>query len=66
MLCKTYPVCFPHELLGYTRDEIGGVLLSIEIMNKLNEMEQEEMRKSRSKGPISGQSARFARFKRNK
>ena len=66
MLCKSYPVCFPHELLGYKRDELKGVLLSISIMDELNKMEQEEIRKSSSKGPMRGQSARFAKFKRNK
>ena len=61
-----YPVCFPHELLGYNRDHIAGVMLSIEIMSKINQMENEEARKASSKGPVSGQRARFNKFKRNK
>ena len=65
LLCKTYPVCFPHELLGHERNDIGGVLLSIAIMEEIGKREQEEI--EHSKTPVgraqSAQRSRFGKFK---
>ena len=55
-LCEKYPAYLPHELLGYERDSGQGLRLSMEIMLKVNE-NQEEASKPRSK--------RFANFHKN-
>jgi len=55
-----FPVCFPHELLGYERDNVRGILLSFMIASKLT---KEENNQGTSAGKRSG---RFAKWKKNK
>ena len=35
-VCKAIPACLPHELLGFKRDDLRGMLLSTAIVNQLN------------------------------
>jgi len=55
-----YPVCFPHELLGYDRGNIRGILLSFMIAGKIA---KEEGNQGTTKGKMAG---RFAKWKQNK
>ena len=55
-----YPVCLPHELLGYDRGDIGGILLSFKIASKISKEE------SSASTPRGKQQARRNKWKANK
>lgn len=53
-----YPICFPHEMLGYQRNDLGGIFLSLKIASKIS---KEEAGGSSAKGK---QASRFSKWKR--
>ncbi len=60
MICKAIPAYLPHELLGYERNSLNGMLLTFEIVSNLNMKEH-----SKSKGE-KGRMSRMAKFRRNR
>ncbi len=60
-VCKTIPAAFPHELLGYTKDSLAGMLLTTKIVDKIITKENEQQ----SQGS-KGQRERINKFKANK
>ena len=55
-----FPVCFPHEMLGYERGNVRGILLSIMIAGKI-------AKEDNSQGTSAGKrSGRFSKWKQNK
>ena len=62
-VCKTFPAYLPHELFGYSRDSLAGMLLTTKIVEKINEEEQKQVDSSSSH---SGQAARIRKFKSRK
>ena len=55
-----FPVCFPHEMLGYDRGDLKGIFLSFKIMSKI-------VKQDNSSGTKKGkQNSRFAKWKQNK
>jgi len=57
-MCEKFPVCFPHEILGYSRDSVPGILQTLELM-QTTQANQERLAKT-NKGK---QNQRFARAK---
>lgn len=62
-VCKTFPAYLPHELFGYSRNSLKGMLLSVKIVEKINEEEQRQLDEHSGH---SGQSARIRKFKNRK
>ena len=46
-LCKMFPVCFPHEMLGFPRDDLKGILISLKIAKKISKAENPTSRKGK-------------------
>ena len=42
-------MCFPHELLGYEREDYAGILLSIEIATELDKKQKQYAKSNKSK-----------------
>lgn len=61
--CKAVPSCMPHELLGFDLNDLTGTLLSIKLLNKVAEEEQEMQDKNDTNKKQKG---RMDKFKRNK
>lgn len=59
-VCKAIPAYLPHELLGYQTTSLKGMLLTVKIVEKMNE---EEAKQTNDK---TGQHARRSKFKRNR
>ena len=59
-VCKAVPAYLPHELLGYPTDSLKGMLLTVKIVEKINE---EEAKQTNDK---TGQHARRRKFERNR
>lgn len=59
-VCRAIPAHMPHELLGYRRDDLPGMLLTKELVNKVIEEENEHT------SDPKGQKARIAKFNRLK
>ena len=60
-VCKTIPACFPHELLGYSRNSLKGMLLTQAIVIRMNKEEQEANAEGNRKS-----SGRRHKFNKNK
>ena len=60
-VCKQIPVYLPHELLGYPKDSLPGMLLTIELVSKMNEEENKQ-----SDPKYAARNARMQKFRRNK
>lgn len=61
LMCKQVPAYLPHELLGFTPDNLMGTLLSVELLTKLNNMEAEANKKENQT-----RSERMNKFKSNR
>ena len=59
-VCKAIPAHLPHELLGYEKDDLRGMLLTTKIVNNLQIEENEAMNDTK------GQRARLNKFKTRK
>lgn len=57
-VCKAIPAYLPHELLGYKKDSLKGMLLTTKIIEKINEEEEKQTNDK------SGQYERLKKFKR--
>jgi len=58
-VCKAIPAHLPHELLGYEKDDLRGMLLTTKIVNELQVEENDAMNKD-------SQTSRLRKFKNNK
>lgn len=58
-VCKAIPAHLPHELLGYEKDDLRGMLLTTSIVNELQIEENAAMDKN-------SQSSRLRKFKTTK
>ncbi len=58
-VCKAIPAHLPHELLGYEKDDLRGMLLTTKIINELQMEENDAMNKD-------SQSSRLRKFKTNR
>jgi len=56
-VCKAIPAYLPHELLGYQRNSLKGMLLTIKIIENIN-IEEEKQTNDKT-----GQSERLRKFK---
>ena len=59
-VCKAIPAYLPHELLGYKKDSLKGMLLTMEIVEKINEEEEKQTNDK------TGQSQRLRKFRSRK
>ena len=53
-ICRMYRCCFPHEMLGYERDDLEGILLTFKLSEKIN--------KEESGGSDGKRNSRFAKY----
>ncbi len=58
-VCKAIPAHLPHELLGYEKDDLRGMLLTTSIVNELTIEENAANDKN-------SQTSRRQKFKQNK
>ena len=56
-VCKAIPAYLPHELLGHPKDSLKGMLLSMDIIENINQEEEKQMNDK------TGQTARVKKFK---
>lgn len=61
-VCRVFPVYLPHELLGYDKNSLKGMLLTQKITNEVISEENESV----SNTNIGKQKLRFNKFKSNK
>ncbi len=59
-VCKAIPAYLPHELLGYEKDSLKGMLLTMKIVEKINEEEEKQTNDK------TGQSQRLRKFRSRK
>jgi hypothetical protein len=57
-LCKEIPACFPHEIYGFERDSVPGLLLSMDLISNINAEANAEMNHPTTKGKQLGRRAR--------
>ena len=55
-LCKEIPCCFPHEVLGYERDSVPGLMMSFRLIEDIN-------REANKGAKASAKSSRLNNFK---
>ena len=44
-------IAFPHEMLGYERDSIEGIAISVELINQYNKMQNDKATLSQGQKP---------------
>ena len=60
-VCKQIPAYLPHELFGFDQNSLPGMLLTIDILSKVNDQEAEASSEKNVK-----QHNRYSKFKKNK
>ena len=60
-ICKIIPAYLPHELLGFNKDSVPGMLLTIDLVNEIIEQENEAQDPNNK---FHGSRERFNKFNR--
>lgn len=60
-VCKIIPAYMPHELLGFHKDSVPGMLLTIDLVNDIIEQENEA---NNPENKYHGSRQRFEKFNR--
>ena len=59
-VCKYIPAYLPHEVLGFPRDSLPGMLLTIDMVKTMVDKENETVQDK------AGQTSRINKFKKNR